>query len=186
MAAALILLSSLVLMPIGSASAATVYYSFIGVVDEAKKDASDYGFSVGDIIRGTASIDDAQVPYSSETDKAVYKDGGIFIRFSVESSTGTLLYSSDQAADDIKMTLENDNGGSDKWELEDSSARAAITSINGSKTSAFNVLKIKVEDDANNDTFNSVVPFADSTITIANWNKKKEFQLKFETGGEEV
>lgn len=84
------------------------------------------------------------------------------------------------------MTLENDNGGSDKWELEDSSARAAITSINGSKTSAFNVLKIKVEDDANNDTFNSVVPFADSTITIANWNKKKEFQLKFETGGEEV
>ena len=95
----LVLMTSLIMMPFGSANAAFVFYTFVGVVDEAKKDYADYGFSIGDIIRGTVRIDNTDTPYSSNSYKNEYRDNSIFVRFTVETAGGSLLYSSDTPAD---------------------------------------------------------------------------------------
>ena len=181
----LALMASLLLMPIGNANAASVYYTFEGVVDEAKKDAGKYGFSVGDIIRGTIRIDNTDTPYSSSSNKNEYRNNSLFVRFTVETAAGGLLYSSETAADDIKLKLENNKSSKDKFEFEDKSTRAALSRSGGSKTSAFEKLKIKLEDDDEN-AINSVVPYEDAHMTLLDWPDKAEFELKFDTGSEEV
>ena len=181
----LLITSLLVSFAPNIASAALVYYTFEGVVDEAKKDASDYGFSVGDVIRGTIRINNTDTPYSSESNKNEYRDNSLFVRFTVETSTGTLLYSSDTAADEIKLKLENNKSNKDKFEFEDKSSRAAISRDGGSTTSAFEKLKIKLEDDSEN-AINSIIPYEDADMTVMDWPDKQEFELKFKSGGEEV
>ena len=180
----LLLMASLV-APVNSANAASVYYTFEGVVDEAKKDADKYGFSVGDVIRGTIRIDNTDTPYSSSSNKNEYRNNSLFVRFTVETAGGSLLYSSDTVADDIKLKLENNKSSKDKFEFEDKSARAALSRSGGSKTSAFEKLKIKLEDDDEN-AINSVVPYEDADMTLMDWPDKAEFELEFDTGGEEV
>ena len=66
--AVLVLMTSLLLVPAGNANAALVYYTFEGVVDEAKKDSALYGFSVGDVVRGTFRVDNTDTPYSSSSE----------------------------------------------------------------------------------------------------------------------
>ena len=125
--AVLVLMTSLLLVPAGNANAALRFYTFEGVVDEAKKDASDYGFSVGDVIRGTFRIDSTDTPYSSSSDDNEYRNNSLFVRFTVEDAGGILLYSSDAVADVIKLKLENNKNSKDKLEFEDNSSRAALT-----------------------------------------------------------
>jgi hypothetical protein len=183
--AVLVLMTSLLLVPAGNANAALVYYTFEGVVDEAKYDASDYGFSIGDVIRGTVRIDDADTPFSSNSYKNEYKDNSIFVRFTVETAGGTLLYSSDTPADDVIIKIENNhNNDHDKWEFTDESSRAGL-SRSGGNTSAYNYLKLKLEDDGQ-DALNSQIPTYDAEMTVMDWDKIQEFDLKFESGGEEV
>jgi len=182
---ALLLMVSLV-VPVNSANAALVYYTFEGIVDEAKKDASDYGFSVGDIIRGTVRIDNTDTPYSSNSYKNEYRDNSIFVRFTVETSGGLLLYSSDTPADDSVIKIENNhNNDHDKWEFTDESSRTGLSRSGGSKTSAYNYLKLKLEDDGQ-DALSSQIPTYDPDMTAMDWDKKVEFDLKFKSGGEEV
>ena len=182
--AALVLLTSLLLIPIGNANAATVFYTFEGVVDEALKDASDYGFSVGDVIRGTFRIDNTDTPYSSSSDKNEYRNNSLFVRFTVETAGGILLYSSDAVADDIKLKLENNKNSKDKLEFEDKSSRAGLTR-SGGYTSAFDKLKILLEDDSES-AISSVVPYEDADMTAMDWPDKQEIELKWKSGSEEV
>jgi|TARA_B110000881_G_C18576489_1_gene518882 hypothetical protein len=182
--AVLVLMTSLLLVPAGNANAALVYYTFEGVVDEAKKDASDYGFNVGDVIRGTFRIDNTDTPYSSSSDKNEYRNNSLFVRFTVENAGGALLYSSDAVADVIKLKLENNKNSKDKLEFEDNSSRAALTR-DGGNTSAFDKLKIKLEDDSET-AINSVIPYEDAAMTALSWPDKYEIELKWKSGGEEV
>ncbi|MCP4001259.1 MAG: hypothetical protein GY727_10140 [Gammaproteobacteria bacterium] len=180
------LLASLAVFIPGIASAATVYYTFEGVVDEAKKDASDYGFSTGDILRGTVEVDDGHTDNNSNSEIAEYTDAEIFLRFTVESSGGTLLYSSDEAADDIKIKIEdNHNNDHDKWEMEDKSDTRPDLTRSGGHTSAFDYLKIKIEDKSKS-LFSTTVPTVDYSVMLDPSWKKYEFDLKFKSGGEEV
>ena len=182
--AVLVLMTSLFLVPAGNANAALVYYTFEGVVDEAKKDSALYGFSVGDVIRGTFRIDSTDTPYSSSSDDNEYRNNSLFVRFTVETAGGSLLYSSDAVADDIKLKLENNKGSKDKLEFEDKSSRLGLTR-SGGYTSAFDKLKIKLEDDSET-AINSVIPYRDPAMTALNWPDKREIELKWKTGGEEV
>ena len=181
----LVLMTSLIMMPFGSANAAFVFYTFVGVVDEAIKDYADYGFSIGDIIRGTVRIDNTDTPYSSNSYKNEYRDNSIFVRFTVETAGGSLLYSSDTPADDVIIKIENNhNDDHDKWEFTDESSRTGL-SRSGGNTSAYNYLKLKLEDDGQ-DALNSQIPTYDAEMTVMDWDKKQEFDLKFKSGGEEV
>ncbi|MDG2154841.1 MAG: PEP-CTERM sorting domain-containing protein [Gammaproteobacteria bacterium] len=180
----LALMASLLLMPLGNANAASVYYTFAGIVDQAKFDSADYGFSVGDVIRGTIRIDATDTPYSSASNKNEYRDNSLFVRFTVETAAGVLLYSSGTPADDIKLKLENNRSGKDKFEFEDKSSRAAVTR-SGGYSSAFEKLKIKLENDDEN-AINSAVPYGDADMRLLDWPDKAEFELRFDSGSEDV
>lgn len=183
--AVLVLMTSLLLVPAGNANAELVYYTFEGVVDEAKKDSALYGFSVGDVVRGTFRVNNTDTPYSSTSEINVYEDLSLFVRFTVETAGGALLYSSDTAADYIGLKLEdNHDNKHDKLEFEDLSSRAGLTR-SGGYTSAYEKLKIKLEDDGQ-DAIDSIIPYRDPTMTAMDWDKKREFELKFKSGGEEV
>ena len=182
--AVLVLMTSLFLVPAGNANAATVYYTFQAVVDEAKKDSALYGFSVGDVISGTFRIDNTDTPYSSSSDKNEYRNNSLFVRFTVETAGGSLLYSSDTVADDIKLKLENNKNSKDKLEFEDKSSRAGLTR-SGGYTSAFDKLKILLEDNSET-AIDSVIPYVDADMTALDWPNKYDIELKWKTGGEEV
>jgi len=173
-----------------TASAATVSYRFTGVVDDLtdkKVDAADYGFSVGDIVSGYWSLDDTHPDSDGGSDRAEYLNPGIDVSFWVTTAGGVTLYSDNAVGDDIEFKIENDRGSNpkDKLEFEDkSTTRAAID--DGSTSIAFDKLKVKFEDDDNNDALSSIIPTVDPNLSIANWNKAYEFELKFKEGGDEV
>jgi len=107
----------------------------------------------------------------------------------VSTSGGSEIYYDETAADDIVIRIEDDHGGGnkhDKFEMSDFSNRAAITEIGGGGAVAYEKLTFKLEDDLNNDTFSSIIPTADASVDILDFNKKYEFELKFKDGGKEV
>ena len=183
--AVLVLMTSLFLVPAGNANAALVYYTFEGVVDEAKKDSALYGFSVGDVVRGTFRIDIRETPFSSKSYKNEYIDLSLFVRFTVKTAAGVMLYSSETAANNIGLKLEDDHDSNhDKLEFEDKSSRAGLTR-SGGYTSDYEKLKIKLVDNGQ-DALDSIIPYYDPTMTAMDWDHKREFELKFKSGGEEV
>ncbi len=190
--AALVLLPAIFLIPAGTADAALISYQFSGLVDELtdrRVDASDYGFSIGDIITGVVTVDDGHPDSNSNAAIGEYADLEIALEFWVSTSGGLEIYHDETAADDIEIKIENDNGGhnkKDKFEMEDKSYRTAITELGGGNALAYEKLKLKLEDDLNNDTFSSIIPTADASVDILDFNKKYEFELKFKDGGDEV
>jgi hypothetical protein len=185
-----------------TAGAATLNYHFIGTIDTItnKKldDPGSFGFVVGDIIDGIVSIDSDHIPSSDNGTTAKFYDLEMALDFNVQDGYGTwsgwsTKYSSNSAADDIRIEIEDNHGGGgghDKFKMEDKSTRSGITGIDdgAAKTIAFEKLKFELQ--ANNSSLftDTSLPTDLNFLDIANgvWPDKNTFELKFKSGGDEL
>lgn len=175
-----------------SAHAELVQYTFQGLIDDLSDkgggiDYADYGFSSGDILYGVFSIDDGQTDTDSSSDTGKYINGTIYTQFWVTTSGGTTIYEEplgNSVCTDCEIKIENKS--KDKLELKDKSSgvRNGI-SYNGN-TIAFDKLEVKFEANSGQNPITSTTPLEDRIMSISDWGKKAEFELKFKDGGDEV
>jgi hypothetical protein len=193
---------ALSLMLASTASAATLNYHFIGTIDTItnKKldDPGSFGFVVGDIIDGVVSIDSDHIPSSDNGTTAKFYDLEMTLDFNVQDGYGTwsgwtTKYSSNSAADDIKIEIENDHGGGgghDKFKMEDKSTRSSIIGIDNGAAKTLDYDKLKFELQANSSSLftDTSLPIDLNFLDIANgvWPDKNTFELKFKSGGDEL
>lgn len=191
------------LMATSDAKAVMLIYNFQGQVSnlttKSISDPGSFGFTVGDYIYGSLSIDSDHAPDTDNGNKATWTDPGILLDFRVQDKPGTIgatiIYSSNIVSDWMKLDVENNNGGgggADKFKMEDkSSARPDATGLGGSGSPlsvAFEKMKFELKDN-NSSNFNSTQHPRDMDFTdIANgkWATKNTFELKFKQGGDEI
>jgi hypothetical protein len=182
-----------------TAGATTLNYHFIGTIDTItnKKldDPGSFGFVVGDIIDGIVSIDSDHIPSSDNGTTAKFYDLEMNLDFNVQDGYGTwsgwtTKYSSNSAADDIRIEIEDNHDNHDKFKMEDKSTRSGITGIdNGApKTIAYEKLKFELQADNSSLFTDTSLPTDLNFLDIANglWPDKNTFELKFKSGGDEL
>jgi hypothetical protein len=182
-----------------TAGATTLNYHFIGTIDTItnKKldDPGSFGFVVGDIIDGIVSIDSDHIPSSDNGTTAKFYDLEMNLDFNVQDGYGTwsgwtTKYSSNSAADDIRIEIEDNHSNHDKFKMEDKSTRSGITGIdNGApKTIAYEKLKFELQADNSSLFTDTSLPTDLNFLDIANglWPDKNTFELKFKSGGDEL
>ena len=198
--AAVILSASLIAT--SDAKATTLIYHFKGQIDnittKSISDPESFGFSVGDWLYGSLSIDSDKAPTSDNGEKATWNEPDILLDFHVQDGPGsgwTSIYASNIISDDMKFEVEDDHGGGgghDKFKMEDkSSTRPDATGLDGGGsplTVAFEKLKFELQEDNSSIFTSTALPTDMHSVDIANglWSAKNMFELKFKDGGDEI
>ena len=178
------------------AQASIVTYTFSGTVneiDEKKLDDPDsFSFAIDDIISGSFSVDNSLASTGGNNNKAEYTNG-INFSFTVASSNGAAVYTSEDTAsdtnisNDIKITVE-DNKDKFKIEDQDTSFRSGVVGNQGSSSTFlldFDKFKIEIQDSSKSVFSDMSLPLSLDLNEFDNDHLKME--LKFTaSGGKEL
>ena len=178
------------------AQASIVTYTFSGTVNEIddKKldDPDSFGFAIDDIISGSFSVDNSLASTGGNNNKAEYTNG-INFSFTVASSNGAVVYTSEDAAsdanisNDIKITVE-DNKDKFKIEDKDTSFRSGVVGNQDSSSAFlldFDKFKIEIQDSSKSVFSDMSLPLSLDLNDFDNDHLKME--LKFTaSGGKEL
>lgn len=179
-----------------AAQASIVTYTFSGTVDEIDEkkldDPASFGFAINNIIYGSFSVDNSLAPTGGNNSKSEYTNG-INFSFTVASSNGAVLYTSEDTAtdanvsDDIKITVE-DNKDKFKIEDKDTSFRGGVVGTEDNNNAFlldFDKFKIEMQDSSKSVFSDMALPLSIDLNDFDNDHLKME--LKFTaSGGKEL